>query len=434
MKVLLVGSGAREHALAWKLRQSPLVQELVLWPGSPAMSKLGSRLDLGLEANLSDVARLAKNQGVSMVVVGPEQPLADGFADTCRELKLPCFGPVKGAALLESSKAFAKDVMAAAGIPTAAYQTVAGEAECRKTALEFLQKRGGVVIKASGLASGKGVFVCTSQEAVEEALERLYRSGMAKAAETVVIEEILLGRECSFFVFLGEGPMTPLGFAVDHKRLRDGDQGPNTGGMGCYTPVPWLPANADQIVMQCVVEPLEKELKKRGLTYTGCLYVGLMWSEQTGPSVVEFNVRLGDPEAEVLAVHDKRDWAEIIAAKVGLRDLTSDFVAAAAENKGATVAVVLASPCYPFGEGETRRFRVPADGFLNKDPHSCAFGAAVREENGLLMTGKGRLLTFVAHADDFSKARKKVYRAIESMADGWEGVQYRRDIGGVLGS
>jgi len=195
MRVLLVGSGAREHALAWKLRQSALVDDLWMWPGSPAMEGLGRRLDIGLDARMVDLARMAKNQGIDFVVVGPEQPLADGLADACLELKLPCFGPLKLAAQLESSKAFAKEVMAAAGIPTAAFQTVHGEAACRSTAEAFLKQRGGAVIKASGLASGKGVFVCTDQAAIDEAIERLYRSGMARAAETVVIEEILEGRE-----------------------------------------------------------------------------------------------------------------------------------------------------------------------------------------------------------------------------------------------
>lgn len=428
MKFLLIGSGAREHALAWKLRQSKLVNSLWFWPGAPAMESLGQRLDMGREASLRDVARYAKNQGIDCVVVGPEQPLADGLADACAELKLACFGPLQAAARLESSKAFAKEVMTAAGIPTAAFATVQGEAACRATAEAFLREKGGAVIKASGLASGKGVFVCTQASQIDEAIERLYRSGMAKAAETVVIEEILRGRECSFFVFLGEGPATPLGFAVDHKRLRDGDEGPNTGGMGCYTPVPWLPTDASEQVMQAVVEPLRAELKKRGLSYTGCLYVGLMWGEQ-GPSVVEFNVRLGDPEAEVLAVYDQRDWAELIAAQVGLVPQPQNFEAAAAANKGAAIAVVLASPCYPFGEGESKRFEIPSFIFENSAIDFCACAGAVQLEQGHFLTGKGRVLTLVARAQDVAGARQRVYTAIHDLTTHWQGIQYRKDIG-----
>lgn len=428
MKLLLIGSGAREHALAWKLRQSDLVDALWFWPGAAAMEGLGKRLDLGLEASLSDVARFAKNQGIDMVVVGPEQPLADGLADACQELKLPCFGPLKAVAQLESSKAFAKEMMVAAGIPTARHQTVRGEAACRDGALQFLKKHGGVVIKASGLASGKGVFVCTNPQHVEEAIERLYRSGMAKAAETVVLEEILRGRECSFFVFLGQGKPTPIGFAVDHKRLMDQDQGPNTGGMGCYTPVPWLPQDASEQVTTKVVEPLLKTLSARGLSYTGCLYVGLMWGAE-GPAVVEFNVRLGDPEAEALAVYDRRDWAALIASKLGLRQEAEDFEAAAKLNEGAAVAVVLASPCYPFGDTETKRFEIPSYVFENNSPDFCVCGGAVRLENGRFISGKGRLLTLVARGRDIGAARQRVYTAVNDLTAQWQGVQYRRDIG-----
>ncbi len=431
MKVLLVGSGAREHALAWKLRQSQLVKTLLIWPGSPTMDALGDRLAMDLDSGLVDVARFAKNQGVDFVVVGPEQPLADGFADACADLKLPCFGPVRAAAQLESSKAFAKDVMQAAGIPTAAFAVAQGEASCRKTAESFLASSGGAVIKASGLASGKGVFVCAAQSDIDEAIERLYRSGMAKAAETVVIEEVLKGKECSFFVFLGHGQPTSLGFAVDHKRLKDGDEGPNTGGMGCYTPVPWLPQDAGETVMKLVVHPLLAELKKRNMSYTGCLYVGIMWSS-AGPSVVEFNVRLGDPEAEVLAVQDKRDWAELIAAKVGLKPDADNFEAAAAHNLGASVCVVLASPCYPYGEGATRRFEVDRDVFKNTGSAPQVFAAAIREEQGRLLTGKGRLLTVVGHGHNFAAARQHAYAYIETLAAPWPGVQFRRDIGAVL--
>lgn len=427
MNILLIGSGAREHALAWKMRQSDIVDELWFWPGSPSMGALGKKLDIGLDATMRDVARLAKNQDIDFVVVGPEQPLADGFADACAELRLPCFGPVQAAARLESSKAFAKEVMAAANIPTAAFQVVQGEEACRAAALACLARSGGAVIKASGLASGKGVFVCQTKNEIDDACQRLYRSGMAKAAETVVIEEILKGRECSFFVFLGQGSKVSLGFAVDHKRLEDGDKGPNTGGMGCYTPVPWLPNDAEYKVMTTIVEPLCEELRKRGITYTGCLYVGLMWSEN-GPSVVEFNARLGDPEAEVLALHDRRDWARLIASKVGLLPDDKDFAKAALSNTGASVCVVLASSCYPFGEGQTHKYAVDPSVFRNEGRDLGVFAAAVRQEQNQLVTGKGRLLTVVAHGTDFAAARQRVYSEIDGLAGGWPGVRFRRDI------
>ena len=431
MKILLIGSGAREHALAWKFRQSDITDELWIWPGSPTMLAHGQRLDIDNDARWEDLARYAKNQGIDFVVVGPEQPLEDGFADACQLIGLPCFGPLQAAARLESSKAFSKEVMAAAGIPTAAFFVVKGEGECRAKARECLQRTQGVVIKASGLASGKGVFVCFDEASIEEACQRLYYSGMAKAAETVVIEEVLTGRECSFFVFMGEGEPTPLGFAVDHKRLKDGDIGPNTGGMGCYTPVPWLPGEAGDQVMTKVVQPLIAELAKRGMKYTGCLYVGLMWNDE-GFAVVEFNARLGDPEAEVLAVHDKRDWTKLIAMKLGLLPEDRHFLAAAKDNSGATVCVVLASSCYPFGDSPTGRYVVPKSVFANTNLDLCAFAAAVRLEKDELVTGKGRMLTIVTHATTFAEARKKSYAHIDVLTKDWQGVQFRRDIGSVL--
>jgi len=428
MKILLIGSGAREHALAWKFRQSDLTDELWFWPGSEAMLAYGKNLDIDNNARWEDLARYAKNQGIDFVVVGPELPLDDGLADACKLLSLPCFGPLQASARLESSKAFSKDVMAAAGIPTAAFFVAHGEEDCRTKALACLERTKGAVIKASGLASGKGVFVCFDKESIDDACYRLYYSGMAKAAETVVIEEVLVGRECSFFVFLGEGAPTPLGFAVDHKRLKDGDIGPNTGGMGCYTPVPWLPADAGEQVMAKVVRPLIAELDKRGMTYTGCLYVGLMWNE-AGFAVVEFNVRLGDPEAEVLAVHDQRDWTRLIAMKLGLMPEDSNFLADASKNTGATVCVVLASNCYPFGERPTARYIVPKSEFANTNPKLCTFAAAVRLDNNQLVTGKGRMLTIVSHADTITEARQRSYEHIDGLTKDWNGVQFRRDIG-----
>ena len=196
-------------------------------------------------------------------------------------------------------------------MPTAEYHIEDDHEKAKVLASSMLDRLGGAVIKASGLAGGKGVFVCSSQTQIDAAFDRLATS-MKDASQTLVIEEVLAGRECSYFTFIGEGGASPLGFAVDFKRLKDGDVGPNTGGMGCYTPVSWLPDNAQQVVHEQIIDPLLKELARRDIQYVGCLYVGIMWSEK-GPSVVEFNVRLGDPEAQVLAIQDKRDWGKLIA-------------------------------------------------------------------------------------------------------------------------
>lgn len=439
MRVLLIGKGGREHALAWKIRCSSLVSELFIWPGNPAMASLGQALDLSPEAPLAQLVVAAQQARVDLVVCGPEGPLEAGLADLLKKAtpSIPCFGPEAAAAALESSKAFAKEVMQSAGIPTASYQIISNaDAErVRSAALVFCQERGGVVIKASGLAAGKGVFVCTTPEQIGEAVTRLYQSEMATAATTIVLEEILRGRECSYFSLLGADGATGLGFAVDHKRLEDGDRGPNTGGMGCYAPVPWLPLDAEAQVVASVVEPLQNELRRRGITYTGCLYVGLMWSEQ-GPKVVEFNVRLGDPEAQVLAVYDDRDWLALMAAKAGLKVPAQALAAATAPivHKQCAVAVVMASAGYPYG-GQPEESALLEPRFLDVAQADTvqAFAASIRAEaDGQLRTGSGRVLTLVARGDDFARARDTVYEAAEQLAGRWPGCRFRRDIAGGM--
>ena len=372
MKVLLVGSGAREHALAWKLKESEVVSELLIWPGSVAMESLGE-VFAPEEMTWAELANKAKQEDVDFVVVGPEKPLAEGFSDRCWELNLPIFGPKQAAACLESSKEFAKTMMDSAGIPTAAFKVVRDYEAALDEAQKMLSETGGVVIKASGLAAGKGVFVCRTNDEIVEGLARL-KSSMASASETIVLEQILEGRECSFFCFVGKGGATPLGFAVDFKRLLDGDNGPNTGGMGCYTPVNWLPNDASRRVMELIVNPLLSELGEQGIDYTGCLYVGLMWGDE-GPKVVEFNVRLGDPEAQVLALQDSRDWGALIAEKLGL--LEKDKMRGTQSGDRYTVAVVLASEGYPFDKPQAKVDALPADLFLNQSDSQAIFGASV---------------------------------------------------------
>ncbi|MFW7379528.1 MAG: phosphoribosylamine--glycine ligase [Oligoflexus sp.] len=427
MKVLLVGSGGREHALAWKLSRSVLVDDLLVWPGNPAMTPFAKPLGLPAAAPLDEVIQKACEQSVDFVVVGPEKPLADGLADRCQQVGLPVFGPVKAAAELEASKAFAKDVMAAAEIPTASYQVVSGEQECRSVAMRSLKEKGGTVIKASGLASGKGVFVCKSEADIEEGLKRLYGGSMAGAAATVVIEDILEGRECSYFCMVGQQGASRLGFAVDFKRLKDGDQGPNTGGMGCYSPVSWLPADAADRVEKEVVAPLLKELERRGIRYQGYLYVGLMWNEK-GPSVVEFNVRLGDPEAQVLVVQDDRDWVPMIARQVGIEVDQSLVQDRAPSIQRKAVAVVMASQGYPYGEGEAAPMDLAAETFANQGIDQAVFAASIQENEGRLKTGNGRVLCVVAADTSFQDARKKAYQQVSELAKNWQGVQYRQDI------
>ncbi len=393
------------------------------------MAELGEPLSLPADADHQRLVAVALGLGIDCVVCGPETPLAEGLADTLEGAGLPVFGPRRAAAALESSKAFAKEVMRAAGIPTAAYELVSSESACRAAALAMLARTGGTVLKASGLAAGKGVFVCRTAADVEAGLRHLYHSDMRQAAATVVVEETLVGRECSYFTFIGQNGATGLGFAVDYKRLEDGDHGPNTGGMGCYAPVPWLPADAAAQVEQKVVKPLLAELARRDVPYRGCLYVGLMWRDD-GFAVVEFNVRLGDPEAQVLAVYDDRDWLALIAAKLGLPVPTSALTAATAKiaHDDCAVNVVMASRGYPFGaEAEGPPVTLPAK--LMHAPGAQVFAASVGGTSEAIVTGTGRVLSIAARGASFEAARRAAYARVEAIAAAWPGCRFRNDVG-----
>ncbi len=428
MKFLLIGKGGREHAIAWKLMQSKVVTELFLWPGNPGMNHLPDAVfvDQGIVSSHADIVQYCMQQQIDVVVVGPEGPLAEGIADEFSSSGIRCFGPKKGAALLESSKAFSKEVLDAAGIPTASHNVARSRAECESYANERFNKTGGVVLKASGLAAGKGVFVCSEQRQLDAAYDMLYGS-FSEAAETVVVEELMIGRECSYFCCLGSGEHRSLGFAVDFKRLEEQDQGPNTGGMGCYTPVPWLPVDAEAEVRRKVIDPLLKELELRGIEYTGFLYVGLMWTK-AGPKVVEFNVRLGDPEAQVMAISSKLDWGEVILEKVGLvSDQSSLNLASPAASDSCAVGVVMASESYPYGK-DVDPSQLPRQLF-DGNQTSQVFAASISaDDEGNLLTGSGRVLTVTGCAEDFRSARNYAYKGVDEVAKHWPRARWRRDI------
>ena len=419
MKILLIGSGARECALAWKFSQSRIKNTTYLWPGNAISLGIGEDTGLDPDCSYAELLEWSKEAGIRAVVCGPEQPLTQGLADLFEREAIPVFGPTRDLAMLEGSKAFAKEVMKSAGIPTADYVCAYSSHECEKLAREMLGRTGGVVLKASGLAGGKGVFVCRSEDDIDQGISRLFGS-MSSAAKVVVVEEILSGRECSYFTFLGDHGATSLEFAVDFKRLKDGDQGPNTGGMGCYTPVEWLPANAESTVNQVIIEPLLSELSSRGLAYRGCLYVGLMWSD-AGPKVVEFNVRLGDPECQALCLADQRDWLRLILEKLAIIEPVEQETVF-----NRAVCVVLASSTYPYGEGNDQ----PAN--LNQEIFDFeggkVFGASVTGTPGNVKTGKGRVLSVVARGKDFAKTRALVYGHIPKIITDWPSSQYRKDI------
>lgn len=440
MRILIAGgAGAREHALAWKIRQSPLKPEIFHWPAHPCGEWMGQAFDLPPQASYGEVAAYAVKQKIDLVVVGPEVPLAKGLGDELRAKGLAVFGPNQSGAQLESSKAFAKQLMADAQIPTAAFTLTTGQNETLKTARQWLHERGGVVLKASGLAAGKGVFVCQSESQLQEAAAHLFGPEMAKASETVVLEELMTGRESSFFVFLNtaakDKPYGLIGSAVDYKRLKAGNSGPNTGGMGGYAPVPWLDSSADEKILGAVIEPLVKTLQQRNIVYQGCIYVGLMWTA-FGPKVVEFNCRFGDPEAEILALADQRDWLPLLAGAAGVMGFALSETKPRAMRP--TVAIVLAAHDYPFGECSAEAAAVAAQvGLLHEnifvsesDADIAVFGAGIKREKSQrgFNYGKGRMLVVSAGDESFALAQAKAKAKIKEIVQTWSAAQWRDDI------
>ncbi len=431
MKILVVGSGAREHALVWKFRQSALA-DVAVWPGNPAMADSAVIWDLPKSASHDQLLERCKTEGVDLVCVGPEAPLESGLIDVLQAGGIRAFGPTAAAAKLEASKAFSKSIMERAGIPTARHTVVRNRSECRAIAMKWLQEHGGVVLKASGLAAGKGVFVCEDAAAIDNGLHHLYDTEMSAAAAEVVIEELLRGREVSHFSLVGPHSAVTLGFAVDHKRLRDGDLGPNTGGMGCYTPVPWLPADADEMIRTRVVQPLLATMRAIGCPYQGFLYTGLMWTDD-GPYVIEFNVRLGDPEAQALAVNDDREWLSLILDVLADRPMTLASTAPVTQGSlpsTSTVCVVVAAEGYPYDKPTAGGREFTAQEFGGVAGGPVVFAASLQPGAGTeLRSGSGRVLSVVARGRGLAEARQQAYQHVEQIVGKWPGAQFRLDIG-----
>ncbi len=427
MRVLLVGSGAREHAIAYKFSQSSLLTSLFAWPGSSSIQQFAKTCSVDANASLHDLAKWCRNEMIELVFVGPEKYLAEGIADILTENNICVFGPSRAAAQLESSKAFAKEIMHRSLIPTAEFTLCHSESECRQAAYRMIEKKGAAVIKASGLAQGKGVFVCHLLIEVDEALNKLFDTPMKKSADLVVVEEKLIGRECSYFVFLGNNQFTELGFAVDYKRLQDGDHGPNTGGMGSYSPVSWLPQNANEIIQKKVTEPLIQSLRKEQIEYSGCLYIGIMWTER-GPFVLEYNVRLGDPEAQVLATSSDKDWLAAAAFHAGVKKISEHDLNRKVFASPSSVAIVMAAKGYPFGETLENPTHLNSD-VLKIEKHSQVFGASLQESSiGGFKTGQGRVLTVVGRGNNISESRQNAYQRVYDITSHWSSAIWRKDI------
>ncbi|MGE5598656.1 MAG: phosphoribosylamine--glycine ligase [Bacteroidota bacterium] len=416
MKVLILGGGGREHALAWKLAQSPRVTKLYAAPGNPGIAALAENVRAD-HNSIAALAEFAAAEGIDLTVVGPETYLALGLADEFRRRGLKVFGPGRAAAAIEADKAFAKDFMARHGIPTAAYRVFSAPEEARA----YLRAHGApVVVKASGLAAGKGAVVCrTVHEAERAVTDLMERRIFGEAGERVVIEDFLAGEEASLLVLTDGETALPLPLAQDHKRLGEGDTGPNTGGMGACAPAGVLGATGIDRAMETIVRPTLRGMAAEGRPYRGVLYVGLMVTAE-GPKVVEYNCRFGDPEAQAVLPLIRDDLAELcLAAAEG--SLGGRTVAAHA---GSAVCVVLASGGYP-GDYRTG---LPIAGLDEAAglPGVTVFHAGTARRGGDVVTAGGRVLGVVGTGPDLAAARERAYAGASRIE--FEGMYYRRDI------
>ena len=416
MKILVVGSGGREHALAWKLAQSERVQTVYVAPGNGGTAK-DHRLS---NVPLSDPAALAdfaEKEGVALTVVGPEVPLAAGIVNIFRERDLKIFGPTREAAQLESSKDFAKAFMKRHKIPTAEYQTFSDLA----AAHDYINAKGApIVIKADGLAAGKGVVVAMTLEEAHAAIDMMLADNkLGDAGARVVIEEFLAGEEASFIVMVDGKNILALATSQDHKRLLDNDEGPNTGGMGAYSPAPIVTPQLHARIMREIIVPTVQGMAKDGIVFTGFLYAGLMIDDQGNPKTLEFNCRMGDPETQPIMARLKSDLVQVMEHAV---NGTLDTVELEWDRRTA-MGVVMAAHGYP----DSPRKGDKINGIPAEAADAVVFHAGTTEQDGATVTSGGRVLCVVGLGDTVKLAQKHAYDVVEKIS--FAGMQYRRDIG-----
>lgn len=414
--ILLLGSGGREHALAKKLAESPRCGTLYIAPGNGGTLQEGVNVALA-EDDPEVVAAFVREEGIGLVVIGPEAPLVAGVADAVRAAGIACFGPGAEGAQMEGSKRFSKELMERAGIPTAAYGSFTDE----EAALAYVREQGApLVVKADGLAAGKGVVVATEQGQAEEAVRECFAGAFGDAGSTVVIEECLTGPECSLLAFTDGKTVRPMATAQDHKRALEGDRGPNTGGMGVYSPVP-IVTDEELAVMKRVMVDTVAELAAEGIDYRGCLYGGFMLTPE-GPKVLEFNARFGDPETQVILPRLKNDLVDVMLACAEQR---LDEVELSWRDEWA-VAVVLTSAGYP-GSYEKGKVITGVEDADALDGVTVYHAGTAVTDTGELVTSGGRVLAVTALGDTFEAARDLAYAACEKID--FEGKTLRHDIG-----
>jgi phosphoribosylamine--glycine ligase len=416
MKILVVGSGGREHALCWKLSQNPKVEQILCTPGNGGTAQVGVNIPIK-DDDIPALVKLAKEEEVDLVVAGPELPLVLGLENALNQEGIPCFGPNAFAANLEGSKAFSKNVMADAGVPTAAFR-VFDEFD---SAVSFIKEKGApIVVKADGLAAGKGVVVATTEEEAIETVEgMMIRKEFGSAGDRVVIEEALQGEEASFLAFCDGMNYALLPSSQDHKAAYEGDTGPNTGGMGAYSPAPILPKEKYEETAELCIKPILKHLAAKGEPFKGVLYAGLMYTEN-GPSVLEYNVRFGDPECQPLLMRLETDLLEIMFACI---DGKLDQIDVKSTEQTAC-GVVIAAEGYPgsYPKGMEVTGLDAADAMEGVK----VFQAGTKVDGDKIVTSGGRVLCVTALGDDLAAAQKKAYEAVEKVH--FDKSYFRRDI------
>ena len=414
--ILLLGAGGREHALLCKLAESPRAGKIYVAPGNGGMYGLATKVELN-DADPVAVAEWARENGIGLVVIGPEAPLVAGVADAVRAAGIPCFGPNGRAAQMEGSKKFAKQVMSRAGVPTAAYRSFTDEVACAA----YVEQVGGpIVVKADGLAAGKGVIVAKTTEEALEGVHECFSGVFGDAGATVVVEEMMEGPECSLLALTDGKTLVPLATSQDHKRALDGDLGPNTGGMGVYSPVPMV-TDEELETMIDIEKRVVAELAAEGITYSGCLYGGFMLTKD-GPKVLEFNARFGDPETQVVLPRMKADLVDVfLACDNGTLDPKD-----VRWGDDWAVSVVLTSAGYP-GSYEKGKVISGIEDACAMDGVTVYHAGTKLDDEGRVLTNGGRVLDVTAVAPTFEEARNLAYAACEKID--FDGKTYRSDIG-----
>lgn len=419
LNILVVGAGGREHAIAWKIAQSPLVEMVFVAPGNPGTTRLSRARNVTINiAEHASVVAFCKDNAIALVVIGPEAPLVDGLADSLRAAAIPVVGPGADGAHLEASKAFAKEVMVAAGVPTARYARCTTHAEIDTFVDSF--DGDALVVKADGLAAGKGVVVCDSAEhARAEAHAMLRERTFGDASDTIVLEERLVGIETSYIVLTDGSTFAPFPTSQDHKRLLDGDEGPNTGGMGAFSPAPFVSEAMKRELDETVIAPTLAELRRRGISFRGFLYAGIMLTER-GPFVLEFNTRLGDPETQVLltALNDDLVPYLLDAANGALHSSSLG-------SAGAAAVIVLAAEGYP--ASPTRGDAIDGIESAEQIDGVIVFHAGTTSRQEQVLSSGGRVLGVTARAETPEYAIALAYAGVARIQ--WRGMQFRGDIG-----